>query len=73
MDIEDSSSESDEDDEMLAEIAAHARRPKTIRARPNNFENWDDEEFFIRFRLSKPTVLHLLNDIEHLISTRTAK
>jgi hypothetical protein len=40
------------------------RRPKTIRFRPNHFEEWDQKDFFSRFRLSSRTVERLLEEIE---------
>jgi hypothetical protein len=39
------------------------RRPKTIRFRPNHFEEWDQKDFFSRFRLSSRTVERLLEEI----------
>jgi hypothetical protein len=43
-------------------------RPKTIRFRPNHFEERDQKDFFSRFRLSSRTVERLLEEIEEAIS-----
>lgn len=43
------------------------RRPYTIRRRPDHMNFWDDEDFKIRFRLSKNTVNLLVNQIQHLL------
>jgi hypothetical protein len=45
------------------------RRPKTIRFRPNHFEEWDQKDFFSRFRLSSRTVE--TEEIEEAISYQT--
>jgi hypothetical protein len=47
------------------------RRPKTIRFRPNHLEEWDQKDFFSRFRLSSRTVERLLEEIEETISYQT--
>jgi hypothetical protein len=47
------------------------RRPKTIRFRPNHFEEWDQKDFFRHFRLSSRTVERLLEEIEEAISYQT--
>jgi hypothetical protein len=47
------------------------RRPKTIRFRPNHFEEWDQKGFFSRFLLSSRTVERLLEEIEEAISYPT--
>lgn len=65
--------ESDEDDEQFENAALHGRAQRRIRPRPNNFESWNDEEFFVRFRLTKATVLALFGFVEQEISTLTEK
>lgn len=47
------------------------RREKIYRPRQTCFQQYDDIEFFQRFRLIKPTVLALLHQIEPLISFPT--
>jgi hypothetical protein len=47
------------------------RRPKTIRFKANHFEEWDQKDFFSRFRLSSRTVERLLEKIEEAISYPT--
>jgi hypothetical protein len=62
---------SDSDDERFMNLAAQGRRPKNVRPRIENFNVWNDDEFFVRFRLTKATVLHLLQQIEHNLETAT--
>jgi hypothetical protein len=38
-------------------------RPKTIRFRPNHFEEWDQKDFFSCFRLSSRTLERLLEEV----------
>lgn len=40
------------------------RRLYTLRKRTDHFNKWDEIEFLRRFRLSKLTVSHLLEEIE---------
>jgi hypothetical protein len=47
------------------------RKPKTIRFRPNHFEEWNQKDFFSRFRLSSRTVERLLEKIKEAISYPT--
>lgn len=49
------------------------RRPKIIRYRPNFFEEFDEYDFFVRFRLPKRTVENLLEDIEENIRYPTLR
>ncbi|CAK1592206.1 unnamed protein product [Parnassius mnemosyne] len=51
--------DSDSDEEYIP------RRPRWIRERNNYFDNYDDRDFAIRFRLSKEATLCLLSKIEH--------
>lgn len=60
-----SASESEEENVMVL------RRGKIYRTRQQYFEKYDDIEFFNRFRLTKPTVLALLQQIAPLISFPT--
>lgn len=39
------------------------RKSRVFRDRPNHFEKWSDDEFFDRFRLTKPTVQDILNQL----------
>jgi hypothetical protein len=50
------SSSSSEDEEFL-----FVRRTKVYRQRKNYFEHYDDLDFFDRFRITKATVMALLN------------
>ncbi|KAE8739090.1 hypothetical protein FOCC_FOCC015413 [Frankliniella occidentalis] len=51
--------ESDSDDDMPA------RRPRLIKERIPHFDDLDDVDFVRRFRLSKQSVLHVLDQIEN--------
>ncbi|KAJ8910259.1 hypothetical protein NQ315_004995 [Exocentrus adspersus] len=44
------------------------RRPKVIRHRVNYFEEWNEWDFFCRFRPSKHTVETIVDDIQETIS-----
>lgn len=60
-----SSSSSDEEPEI------YLRRTKLYRSRKNRFEEYDDVDFFVRFRLTKRTVELVLHQIENLIKLPT--
>lgn len=47
------------------------RRPKVIRFRPNHFEEWDQKDFFYRFRLTPRTVERLLEEVREGIAYPT--
>lgn len=53
-----------DDDEYFYNFVEYQRRPQIVRQRFNPFEEYDDKDFFIRFRLSKATVLYILELIE---------
>lgn len=59
--------ESDSDDEFLDILFNGARRAKKLRNRPDNLEEWSEEEFVLRFRISKDTTRRLLNYINDAI------
>ncbi|XP_044754446.1 putative nuclease HARBI1 [Coccinella septempunctata] len=50
-----------------------AARPRIIRARRNYFEEYDDLDFFYRFRLRKRTVENILYQIDDLIRHPTER
>lgn len=50
--------ESDDDEEIINYIA-RPRRAKTYGHRYNYYDELHDGQFFVRFRLQKPTVLRL--------------
>ncbi|XP_047511710.1 putative nuclease HARBI1 [Pieris napi] len=56
--------ESDSDDDSENENYA-VRRPRWIKERNDHFNNYDDEDFRIRFRLSKVATYNLLVKIEN--------
>jgi hypothetical protein len=64
-------SDSDSDDEFLMFVAQHGRNARKFRERPDHLTLWNNREFFIRFRLSKPTVLMLLELVEDDLETIT--
>ncbi|KAB0790733.1 hypothetical protein PPYR_15682 [Photinus pyralis] len=64
-----SSSSTDSDEELLLELNRRVRRERTFRERPDNFTKWSDQEFTMRFRLQKESVLFLLELIEGQLAT----
>ncbi|KAJ8914157.1 hypothetical protein NQ315_016236, partial [Exocentrus adspersus] len=54
----------EDDDEELVQFI-NEQRVYVVRNRPNNMVMWDNEEFFNRFRLSKPTVNRILLEIQN--------
>lgn len=59
--------ENDEDELVIFSI----RRPRWIRERAEDFESLDDRDFITRYRLTKPTVLSILEKIEHQLEYET--
>ena len=49
------------------------RAQRVFRERPNHFDQWNDEEFKARFRLSKNVVQYIINEIEDQISSETKR
>lgn len=63
---------SDEDnDEEFDEIIVVIRKRYTVRLRPDLFNEYDNIEFFKRFRFRKNTVQMILTLIEERIRSRT--
>ncbi|KAK4887361.1 hypothetical protein RN001_003632 [Aquatica leii] len=58
-------SSSSSDSEVELELIGRLRVLRTFRERPNNYNRWSEQEFFIRFCLQKGTVVHLLVAIEN--------
>ncbi|XP_028156430.1 putative nuclease HARBI1 isoform X1 [Ostrinia furnacalis] len=51
--------------ENLEDIETRPRRPRVFQVRRNYYEEFDEEAFKIRFRLSKPSALNILQLIEN--------
>lgn len=66
MDTDTSSSSSSSEEELV-----FVRRRKIYRDRQNYYELYDDLDFFCRFRLTKPTVMQVLGEIEPQIRLPT--
>lgn len=64
--------DSDDDEEILLYVV-RPRKPKVFKTRRDYFTELDDEQFFCRFRLTKTTVLVLLNCIENKIKSATER
>ncbi|XP_030762453.1 putative nuclease HARBI1 [Sitophilus oryzae] len=64
-----------DDEDFLELVRQHERlrRPQTERFRPNNFEKWNDVDFKKKFRLAKPIVNYLIEEISGLIASKTNK
>jgi hypothetical protein len=60
----------DDDDIELYEYINYQRRPYIVYCRINNLL-WDNYVIKVHFRLSKETVLEILNLIQHYINTNT--
>lgn len=61
---------SDFQDDMVA-FNVCIRKSKTYQPRIDYFNVYDDNEFFKRFRLKKPTVEKVLNEIVHQLKSLT--
>lgn len=59
------------DDEELVEFVNYQRRPYVVRCRVDHFYKWDSVDFKIRFRLSKETVMEVLELIQESIISNT--
>lgn len=57
------------DEKAIAEFLLWERRPYIVRPRIDYFITLGDTDFFMRFRLTKQTVLYVLNLIEGKIKT----
>lgn len=42
-------------------------RPRVYRERPDFFTQYDDKDFFVRYRLSKDSVIFVLQKLEHIL------
>lgn len=61
----------DEDFLELFDNVAHPRAPRVYRQRPDHFNIWNDKDFKARFRLEKPAVRFIIDEISDRISSRT--
>ncbi|XP_065200775.1 putative nuclease HARBI1 [Planococcus citri] len=64
---------SDEDFQELVYKIAFPRRKKKFRHRIDHFVEWNEQEFLDRFRLSKSTVMYLVEKLKSKISSRTTR
>lgn len=71
MDINPLILDSDTDDEYLEDLIQNARKAKIIRPRTDHFQEWDESEFFMRFRITKLTALNLLDEINDKLEYTT--
>ena len=65
--FEDNDDEDNEDEFIIFAI----RRPRWIRERAEDFDTMDDTDFVTRYRLSKLTVLSMLEKIEDALEFET--
>jgi len=64
--------ENDKDDEDEDEFVIFPiHRPRWIRERAEDFESLDDRNLITRYGLTKPTVLSILEKIEHCLEYET--
>lgn len=66
------SDESDADYEVIINRFIH-RRPRVLRERKNFFTYYDDEDFRLRFRVSKRAAWIILENIRHKIMHNSTK
>jgi len=59
------------DDSDVEEVHIYRRQPRRYRVRPDNLNDWNDTEFYNRFRLSKASVRRIYNLIYEDIKTKT--
>ena len=56
---------------IILKIFRNHEKKKVFRNRMEDLEMWDDDEFFMRFRLKKTTVKELLFKIEFHLKSKT--
>jgi len=61
----------EDDDAEIVEFLKYQRRSYTILVRINHIEFWDDEDFKVRFRISKEMIIQVLGYINEQISSQT--
>uniref|UniRef100_A0A2S2NS44 Putative nuclease HARBI1 n=1 Tax=Schizaphis graminum TaxID=13262 RepID=A0A2S2NS44_SCHGA len=61
----------EDDDVEIVEFLNYQRRTYTIRVRINHMEFWDDQDFKVRFRISKEVVIEVLGYINEQISSQS--
>lgn len=66
-------SSSDDFESEDENIQVRSRAPRNFRLRFNNFQRWNDEEFKMRFRLSKETVAMLEERFGEVIAPKTKR
>lgn len=59
------------DDEEVIQILEEPRQRKVFRNRPDHMNQWGEQEFIDRFRISKDSAMRILHEIEPLISYPT--
>lgn len=62
----------EDDDEEIIEFLDNMRT-YTIRERMDHLDEWNNQEFFNRFRFSKNIVLHIIHQIRHLLPNEYPK
>lgn len=58
---------------QLVEINNPVRKQYTVRPRAHHMNEWDEQEFIRRFRLSKNSVQNILEEIQHRLVHRMNK
>ncbi|KAJ9579415.1 hypothetical protein L9F63_024478, partial [Diploptera punctata] len=61
------------DDEVLYDMLLKTRKLRKIRERPDHIERYDEEEFFVRFRLGKDSVIFIHDMIRHKLQHKTQR
>lgn len=63
----------DDDDTEIIEFLNYQRREYTVRKRIDHMTFWDNEDFRVRFRISKEVVLQVLGYIDDQISSQSER
>jgi len=56
---------------IILKSCRNHEKKQVFRNRMEDLEMWDDDEFFMRFRLKKTTVIELLSKIEFHLKSKT--
>lgn len=73
MDLEVGIFDSDSGSELEDWVEVVFRKPYVVRERLNHMNMWNDQEFKIRFRLSKETVNNLLEMVQEYLQFPTER
>lgn len=73
MDLENELTDDEDFLELVNILQEGPRRRRVFRIRQNHFLQWNEQQFLMRFRLSKQTFRFILSEIEPLIALPTLR